>query len=122
MKVMSRSEISPGMLVMVVDQGLNRHISSFVHGAYESMGEAIGGKLAKVVIVQDMPGKQIGLCFKDKVKCGHTCDGRVPIGHGFWALPEQLYTPERWAEHVKTHDLAQAEQVTVSDLLREFIK
>lgn len=99
MRTYTLDELRPGLKVVFVDVHLNDP-ASFVDTPAESNADFLSGRLAMVVDVNpDRVGKVVALAFKDPVFGGHSCDGLVPDGHGFWALPEHLYSESDWEEH-----------------------
>lgn len=122
MNTLSIQDIKPGMTVMIVDQMLNDHPACWVETPLESAAAELSGKAAMVVAVDlAKPGKTVALCFKEKVACGHTCDGRVPAGHGWYVLPEHVYTLEEHTAHQRTHDGVVEQQAQIDAMLKGFV-
>lgn len=121
MKTYALEDLKPGMRVVFVDDRLNAGHDSYVEMLPETSGPALRGRVAIVVLVQDVPGKKIGLCFKENVG-GHTCDGRVPEGHGMWALPQNLYSEDAWEEHKAMAAEDVIAQKKIDDLLAGFVE
>lgn len=122
MNTLSLSDLKPGMQVTFVDHALNDHPTCWVDTPHESNAAALSGKTALVVAVNpDQPGKVVALCFKDKVSGGHSCDGRVPHGHGAYALPEHVYSADAHVAHRAAHDKTHAEQAAIDALLKGFL-
>jgi hypothetical protein len=122
MNTLSLQDLKPGMVVVFVDQTLNDHPACWVSSPFESEAEALSGKAAMVVAIDpDKPGKTVALCFKEKLAVGHSCDGRVPQGHGFYALPEHLYAPDAHEAHQHAHDVTAVQQTQIDALLKGFV-
>ena len=119
---MDTQDLKRGMIVYMVDERLNCGSVGDRFGAPESGGHLLAGKELMVVIVQDEPGKQVGLAAKQPFPGGHSCDGLVPHGHGWWALPEQLYTPEEYAMHIAATAAWAKEQEAAAELLADFLE
>lgn len=121
MNTCTLQDLKPGMSVVFVDQSLNTHPICWVDAPYVD-NAALLGKVAMVVAVEPTkPGKIVALCLKEKIPLGHSCDGRVPEGHGTYALPEHLYTVAAWEEHQKAAVAALEEQNAINDLLKGFV-
>lgn len=121
MRTYTLEELRPGMKVIFVDTHLNDP-ASYVDAPPESNDEFLAGRLAMVIDVDPKRvGKVVALAFKDPVFGGHTCDGLIPDGHGWWALPEHLYSEAAWEEHEEAHAKALHVKHRVSDLLKGFI-
>jgi hypothetical protein len=120
MRTLLLSELKVGMLVRWFDHTLNMSPASYVDGREDSSARQHAGKLAMVVAVNpDKPGKMVGVAFKEK-GLGHTCDGLVPDGHGFWAVPENLYLESDWVAHQQAASKALTDQKQIADLVAGF--
>lgn len=118
----SIEDLKPGMTVVFIDQSLNTHPTCWVASPMESNEEAMGGKTAMIVAIEpNKPGKVIALCFKDVIGGGHSCDERVPHGHGAYALPEHLYSKASWEAHKAADKTAAVEQTAISEMLKGFL-
>lgn len=116
------SQLKAGMQVVFVDTALNTHPTCYVDAPYETNIKSLAGLTALVICVEPAnPGKVVGLCFRQKIAGGHSCDGRVPDGHGAYALPEQLYAPDTHVAHVQASKDAAAEQIKIDELLASFM-
>ena len=101
-KTLSMVDVKVGMDVVFVDDSLNINPVCYVEVPYHTHVGNMRGRLARVVKVQDVPGKKVGVCFKDPIESGIPLDGLLPSKyekHGAWTLPEHLYTPEMFDEH-----------------------
>jgi hypothetical protein len=114
-------ELKPGMLVMFVDQRLNTHPTCWVSAPNIENLTNLVGVPAMVVAIGTEPGKIVALALKAKTKLCHSCDGRVPDGHGVYALPEHLYTLDAWQQHEALSKAADAEQTAINELLKDFV-
>lgn len=122
MNTLQMNEIKPGMVVVFVNHSLNDHPQCWVDVPHETNASAVSGKTAMVVAVDpNAPGKQVAVCFKDAIANGHSCDGRVPHGHGAYVLAEHLYTPEAHLAHTASHDQVHVAQKAINDLLKGFV-
>jgi hypothetical protein len=122
MQTYNIQDLKPGMPVVFVDQNLNDHPVCWVDTPHETNADALAGKTALIVAVEpDKTGKQVALCFKEKIPGGHSCDGRVPHGYGAYALAEHLYSPETFAEHQAAHKAVHEEQVKIDEMLKGFV-
>lgn len=110
-----------GMDVVFVDDEFNVHPTCHVGAPHESNQDLIG-KLGRVVAIDpSAPGKTVALCMKDKVSFGHSCDGRVPQGHGAYAMPDHLYTVDAWKRHEELAVAALDKQKAIDALLVDFV-
>ena len=118
----SIKDLKPGMTVVFVDHTLNEHPIAMVSVPLETNAAALAGKLAKVIAVDPHnPGKQVAVCFKEKIEFGHSCDGRVPHGYGAYVLPEHLYSEDAHAKHTANHKAAAADQAAIDEMLKGFV-
>ncbi len=126
---MNIEQLKPGMRVYFIDERLNLGSHADQWGAPES-GEAmlLDRELMVVAVRPDnTDGKKVAVCSREplmdssgKVR-GHTCDGMVPHGHGWWLLPDHLYTTEERAEHIEASEGRKAEIDQASSLVKEFL-
>lgn len=80
------------------------------------------GQQVLVVGLNCGPGKDVGLCFKNKTEGLHECDGLTPTKHGLWARRDQVATPERWESMARVElQIKQAKKAT-SKAVEEFLK
>lgn len=114
-------KIKPGMTVAFIDARLNVHPTSWVDAPAESNTDLLGRPAMVIAVDAAAPGKVIALCLKEAIPTGHTCDGRVPAGHGAYALPEHLYTLEDLETHRAASEQALAKQAVIDDLLKGFL-
>jgi hypothetical protein len=122
MRTYTMGELKVGMKVVFVDGTLNVHPSSAVDAPEESSSSALSGMRGVVVALNKGPGKKVGVCFEKAVLGGHSCDmAAVPPGHGFWVLPEHLYSEESHKDHGIAADKADAEQAEVRKLVKGFL-
>lgn len=122
MRTYSLSELKVGMKVVFVDDSLNTHASVYVDRPEENNARALFGMRGIVVALSKGPGKVVGICFEKALPGGHSCDmAAVPHGHGFWVLPEHLYSEEAHAEHLKRSAQADSEQAGIRDLVKGFL-
>ncbi len=114
-------ELKVGMKVVFVDGSLNVHPSATVDTPMES-NETLSGLRGMVVAVNKGPGKAVGVCFEKPVLGGHSCDmPAVPPGHGFWVLPEHLYSEAHHKAHEELATQVDAEQAAVRELVKGFL-
>lgn len=117
---LSLEQIKVGQELVLIDGQLNLHPAAYVAAPYES-NDKIGGMRVLVVAVDPVrPGKAVAVYSKAKLPGGHSCDGRVPHGHGLYIVPEQLYTPEAHAAHTKLSDHMIAETAAIVDLIKAY--
>lgn len=110
------ADLRPGVEVVFVDAKLNVHQTVHVDADHES--NELGGAVGKVIAVEpNRPGKMVALCMKKPYRFGHSCDGRVPHGHGAYAMPGHLYTLEDWKLHGELAEGAAAKQKEVDALI-----
>ena len=117
------SELKPGMIVVFKDTNSNIG-SPLDHSTLETNAHLLAGKEAMVVLVRDpskYPGKYLGLCFKNPVTSGHTCDGLVKDNHGYWALPEDVSSKEEFTEHMTEVSDWLSHRKSIQDLLENYI-
>ena len=112
-------EIKPGARAVFVDDALNCG-GPFDRVACDSNKAALAGRECVVVIVQDVPGKRVGVYFREAVAHGHTLDGRVAAGHGAWVVADDLYAPEDHAEHKVASESWAAERSAADALVAAF--
>lgn len=115
------SQLKVGMVVMFIDARLNTHPLSFVKAPYVENLANLAGVPAMVVALTDEPGKRVGLAMKTLIPLAHSCDGRVPQGHGVWALPEHLYTVEAYAQHQALAAKVTSDQNSIATMLQGFL-
>lgn len=114
-------QLKPGMTVAFIDSRLNVHPTCWVDAVAESNADLLGRVAMVVAVDPTAPGKVIALCLKEAIPTGHSCDGRVPAGHGAYALPEHLYTLEALAAHRSAAERALAQQAVIDDMLKGFV-
>jgi hypothetical protein len=92
------------------------------------------------------PGKQVTIALEQPHPLAHSCDGFVPIqtevdvdvdgetvkriwGHGVWARPEHLYTPDLHTAHktasaeaIVKHAARAAERAAAADVAKKYLK
>lgn len=105
---------------------------SFTH-THKFEDPKIHGLEAIVVSLNKGPGKEVGICFKNKlltinpdtkeeINLGHSCDGILPEGHGWWVRECQLSTKEQYeADQSKEKD-TNKERNEVAEIIKDFIK
>jgi hypothetical protein len=102
LRTLSIGELQVGMDVVFIDDSLNVHPTAFVDTPYHTHADHMRGRLARIVKIQDVPGKKVGIAFKEPIDSGLPLDGLLPAKyekHGAWVLPDHLYTPEMYDEH-----------------------
>jgi hypothetical protein len=113
-------ELKIGMRVAFVDDTLNKFPRSHVPVPHES-NEAIAGRVLLVVGLDAVtPGKTVGVYCKEPIPGGHSCDGRVPDGHGLYLLPDHLYTIAALTEHQRMAEHAVVEHRAIASMIEEF--
>jgi hypothetical protein len=116
--------LKPGQTVFFVDHTLNTHPACHVEAPHETNASALAGKLCMVIAVEPEKasvGKAVAVCFKEPINYGHSCDGRVPHGHGAYVRPGHLYTPEAYAAHQVASVHVALEQKRIDEMLKGFV-
>ncbi len=117
---MDIQDVKVGMEVVIIDPSLNAGGPSDVPAGPASQRTPFG-KPARVLIVQETPGKLVGLCLKEAFEDGHSLDGACPKGHGWWTRPEYIYTPAEHAAHAGATAEWREQRDRAMQLAREFI-
>ncbi len=126
---MDITQLKPGMRVYFIDERLNVGSHTDQWGSPESGEALLRDRELMVVVVRpdNSNGKKLGVVSRSQIKdtngkvIGHSCDGLVPHGHGWWLLPEQVYTPEEHQEHVAASEGRQEEIEQSNRLVKEFL-
>lgn len=118
---MDTKDLKRGQIVYMVDERLNCGSAGDCWGAPESNVKPLVAQPMMVVIVQAVPGKQVGVALKQPFPGGHSCDGLVPQGHGWWVMAAQLYTEDEYKAHVAATAAWAKEQEAAHELLSDFI-
>lgn len=120
MKTLTLEELVSGMKIRFVDLSFNEHRTSFVSTPISYYSARLSGKSLLVIAVDaNAVGKQLAVYSKDPIN-GHSCDGRVPDGHGLYVLPEQLYTEESYLEHKQAFEKANTSQSEIDKMVEGF--
>lgn len=125
LRTLTTGELKEGMDVIFVDDTLNVHPLSTVDVPFESNAPSLRGKRCRVVRIQpNVPGKKIGVVFKDEINGGIDLDGFLPpkwITHGAWLVEGLLYTSEMYAEHKAAAERATGiDREAIEKLLEDF--
>lgn len=100
---------------------------SFTH-THKFENSKIHGLEAMVVSLNKGPGKEVGICFKEKLlnedgtNLGHSCDGVVPEGRGWWVRECQLSTVEQYEADQSKEKETNKERNEVAEIIKDFIK
>lgn len=121
MNTYGKDQLEVGMVVMVADQKYNHDPLTYIAAPPESNTAAMG-KECVVVIIQDVPGKEVGVFFKEPVRGGHTLDGLCPEGHGLWFLAGHLCSPEVFAVHKKAIDSVEERRKAAALAVKNYLK
>ncbi len=125
LRTLAMGELKEGMDAVFVDDSLNIHPFSTVDTPYESNAASLRGKRCRIVKIQpDVPGKKVGVVFKEEINGGLDLDSFLPpkwATHGAWVLAEHLYTPEMYAEHKAAAERVNGvDREAVEKLLEDF--